>query len=59
MESTKLKGEIKAKAEDLIKEILEVVADTFVATYEVEKNSIIMRIPNGQLFCIAVNEITE
>lgn len=49
--------EKKAKVSDLFKEVLEVITDTFVATYEVEENSLIMRIPNGQKFRISVEGV--
>lgn len=47
----------KAKAEDLFQELLEVIEDTFIATYEVEKCALVMRIPNGQRFRVSVQEI--
>ena len=47
----------RARAEDLFQEVLEVITDTFVATYETEGNSIKMRIPNGQTFRILVEEV--
>lgn len=47
----------KAKAEDLFQELAEVITDSFVATYETEGNALIMRIPSGQKFRIAVEEV--
>lgn len=49
--------EQKAKAEDLFEELVEVITDSFVATYETEANAMIMRIPSGQKFRIAVEEV--
>ena len=49
--------EQKAKAEDLFEELVEVITDSFVATYETEGNALIMRIPSGQKFRIAVEEV--
>lgn len=51
-----LDKEKQAKVSDLFQEIVEVITDTFVATYEIECNSIIMRIVNGQKFRITVEE---
>lgn len=48
----------KANAKDLFEEIVEVITDSFVATYQAEGNSLTMRIPNGQKFRITVEEIT-
>lgn len=52
-----IKAEEQAKVSELFKEVLEVITDTFVATYEVEGNSMIMRIPNGQKFRISVEGV--
>lgn len=49
--------EEKAKAEDLFEELVEVITDSFLATYEREENALIMRIPSGQKFRIAVEEV--
>lgn len=46
--------QVQAKVSDLFKEVVEVITDSFVATYEVKDNSLIMRIPNGQKFRISV-----
>ena len=51
--------EEKAKAEELLQELLEVVADNFIATYETEGNSFIMRIANGQRFRVSVEEVVR
>lgn len=46
-----------AKVEDLFQELAKVVAENFVATYEVnEGNVLVMKIPNGQKFQITVEE---
>ena len=47
----------KATAKDLFEKLAEVVAETFVATYEKGDNVLIMRIPNGQTFKITVQEV--
>lgn len=44
-------------AKMLLDELTEVITDTFVATYEVAENALIMRIPNGQRFSVSVEEI--
>jgi len=46
--------QVQAKVSDLFKEVVEVITDSFVATYEVKDNYLIMRIPNGQKFRISV-----
>ncbi len=46
--------QVQAKVSDLFKEVVEVITDSFVATYEVKDNSLIMRIPNGKKFRISV-----
>ena len=46
--------QVQAKVSDVFKEVVEVITDSFVATYEVKDNSLIMRIPNGQKFRISV-----
>ena len=48
--------ENKAKAEDLFEELVEVIKDTFVATYKRQGTTLKMRIPNGQTFNISVEE---
>ena len=48
--------ENKAKAEDLFEELVEVITDTFVATYKRQGTTLKMRIPNGQTFNISVEE---
>ncbi|MBR2970878.1 MAG: hypothetical protein IKC48_03680 [Clostridia bacterium] len=53
-ENTQIK---RAKIDVLFNEILEVVTDSFVAIYEIEQNSIIMRFLNGQKFLISVKEV--
>ena len=44
-------------AKMLFEELVEVIIGTFVATYESDGNTLIMRIPNGQKFSISVAEI--
>jgi len=44
-------------AKMLLDELTEVITDTFVATYEVAENALIMRIPSGQRFSVSVEEI--
>lgn len=53
MEKKEIKSE---KTITLFKEITELIRNNFVATYEREDNSIIMRIPNGEKFRILVNK---
>ena len=48
--------ENKAKAEDLFEELVEVITDTFVATYKRQGTTLKMRISNGQTFNISVEE---
>ena len=49
--------EKKAKVEELFQELVRVIAENFVATYEFEEENVLtMRIPNGQQFQIAVQE---
>ena len=48
--------ENKAKAEDLFEELVEVITDTFVATYKRQGTTLKMCIPNGQTFNISVEE---
>ena len=47
----------KATAKDLFDKLAEVMAETFVATYEKGDNVLIMRIVNGQKFRISVEEM--
>lgn len=49
--------ENKVQAEDLLKELTDVIRNAFVATYEREEDSLIMRLVNGQSFCIKVEEM--
>ncbi len=49
----------RAKVENLFQEILELVRNSFIGTYETQDHSIIMRIPNGQKFRISVEEIAQ
>ena len=48
--------ENRAKAEDLFEELVEVITDTFIATYTRQDTTLTMRIPNGQTFTISVEE---
>ena len=47
----------KANVKDLFAELVEVITDSFVATYETENCSLIMKTLSGQKFCITVEEI--
>ena len=52
-----MKKESEASVEELTEEIVSVIKKSFVAIYEREGNSLIMRIPNGQKFRISVEEL--
>lgn len=43
--------------EKVFQEIVTVIKDGFVATYQTENNALIMRIVNGQKFRITVEEV--
>lgn len=51
------KEQNRATATALLEEVAEVVKDAFVATYQTEENALVMQIPNGQKFRIAVAEL--
>ena len=57
MEKILQQDEQETSAENLFKELLEVVTDTFIATYEVEGNSMVMKIVCGKKFRISVEEL--
>lgn len=58
-ETKKEEMEYRAQPKELLQELSEVIADTFVGTYQMDDNSLIMRIPNGQAFRIIVEEVEE
>ena len=46
-----------ANVNELFQEIARVIAENFVATYQIEEGNVLtMRIPNGQQFQITVQE---
>lgn len=48
----------KASVEALFQEIASVIAENFVAIYQIEQDNVLtMRLPNGQQFQIKVQEI--
>ena len=50
----------KASAEALFQEIASVIAENFVAIYQMEQDNVLtMRLPNGQQFQIKVQEILQ
>ena len=48
----------KANVGELFDALTEIVRETFVATYEKEENTLVMRLVNGQRFAISVQELT-
>ena len=50
-------NEKMAKAEELFEKLAKVITEEFVATYQKDGLSLLMRIPNGQTFKITVEEI--
>ena len=44
------------ETKDLLRELATVIAENFVAVYQMEKDGILMRILNGQQFLITVQE---
>lgn len=48
---------MQTNEDNLFKELLEVITDTFIATYEEEENSMIMRLVSGKRFRISVEEL--
>ena len=53
----KQKEVLKATVGDLFERLAEVVKDDFIATYQREENALLMTIPNGQKFRVAVTEL--
>ena len=53
---TKEIEEKKAGVNELFEEVVEVITDTFVATYQKEGTSLIMRFVNGQKYRLTVQE---
>ncbi len=47
----------KATAEELFEKLAKVITEEFVATYERKDLALLMRIPNGQMFKITVEEV--
>ena len=47
----------RAKAEDLLNELTSVMRSAFIAIYEKEEKSVIMRLVNGQRFRVTVDEL--
>lgn len=56
---TKEEIDKRAKVGDLFQEILELVRNNFIGTYDIKDHSIIMRIPNGQKFRISLEEMAQ